>query len=160
MLLHSYTHILLYSGGYVGFPRVSIGTRKNGRKVSGQAGGGADNIVCRLKHIRIVYTVCNSFSMSEYQKWAVRKSQIRKFADLNTLLDLRTFRKCCTPWTKSFCYLQIYNFLDLRLYSKLFLRNFFKVCLATSADEYRHYMYIALKTTVNLWNISLFLCFD
>jgi hypothetical protein len=28
-------------------------------------------------------------------KWAVRKSQIRKYADLNYLLDLRTFRKIC-----------------------------------------------------------------
>jgi hypothetical protein len=45
---------------------------------------------------------CNKFHLcvskvgGPQRSSANRKSQIRKFADLNNLLDLRTFRKCCT----------------------------------------------------------------
>ncbi len=39
-----------------------------------------------------------------------RKSQIRKFADLNNLLDLRTFRKCGNLRICDFC-----QFCDLQI---------------------------------------------
>jgi hypothetical protein len=61
---------------------------------------------CVQEHFKSRFLV---YLVHGYQRWALghsankfRKSQIRKFADLNNLLDLPTFRKCDTLRSQSF----------------------------------------------------------